>query len=89
MGFSEKLTPEMLNLLVSKAWKERQEGLNQIKEVLSSAQFIEGGSAIQEPLSAIAKVCADVNKIIVKNVLAILDDFAKAFSKADAKKLVK
>nr|VZI06113.1 unnamed protein product [Spirometra erinaceieuropaei] len=86
---SDKLTEEMLNLLVSKAWKERQEGLNQIQEVLTSAQFIEGGPKLQDPLTAVAKVCTDVNKILGKNALGIVEKFAKALSKSDAKKLVK
>ncbi|VDM02531.1 unnamed protein product [Schistocephalus solidus] len=86
---SEKLTEEMMNLLVSKAWKERQEGLNQIQEVLTSAQFIEGGPKLQDPLTAVAKVCTDVNKILGKNALGIVEKFAKALSKSDAKKLVK
>uniref|UniRef100_A0A5K3F5B7 Cytoskeleton-associated protein 5 n=1 Tax=Mesocestoides corti TaxID=53468 RepID=A0A5K3F5B7_MESCO len=86
---SEKLSGDVLTLIASKNWKERKEGLCQIEELLKSCPFIMGGHEVQEPLAAIAKVCTDVNKILGKTALGLMETFAKAFSKTDAKKLVK
>ncbi|VDK33159.1 unnamed protein product [Taenia asiatica] len=88
-NISEKLSGEVLTLLSSKNWKERKEGLNQIEELLKANPFITGGYEVQEPLALIAKVCTDVNKILGKTTLGLMEAFAKAFSKTDAKKLVK
>ncbi|KAL5108615.1 Cytoskeleton-associated protein 5 [Taenia crassiceps] len=88
-NISEKLSGEVLTLLSSKNWKERKEGLGQIEELLKANPFITGGYEVQEPLTLIAKVCTDVNKILGKTTLGLMEAFAKAFSKTDAKKLVK
>ncbi len=80
---------ETLTLLQSKNWKERKEGLSQIEQLLKSNPFIKGSHEMQEPLTSIAKVCSDVNKILGKTTLGLMESFAKALSKADAKKLVK
>ncbi|VDP88340.1 unnamed protein product [Echinostoma caproni] len=86
----DQITPDMLTLLSSKAWKERQEGLTGIQNVLSAAKHIEGGNGgLQEPLTAVAKVCGDVNKNLCKIALQLLTDFAKALPKADAAKYVR
>nr|CDS27460.1 microtubule associated protein xmap215 [Hymenolepis microstoma] len=87
-NISEKLG-EVLTLLTSKNWKERKEGLEKIDEVLKANPFITGGSDMQEPLSVIAKLCTDVNKILGKTTLGLMEAFAKALSKADSKKLLK
>ena len=79
----------MLVLLSSKNWKERKEGLEKIEELLKANPFIVGGAEMQEPLTVISKVCTDANKILGKTTLGLMESFAKAFSKADAKKLVK
>ncbi|VDM16133.1 unnamed protein product [Hydatigera taeniaeformis] len=89
VNISEKLSGEVLTLLSSKNWKERKEGLSQIEELLKANPFIGGGYEMQEPLAIIAKVCTDVNKILGKTALGLMEAFAKAFSKTDAKKLVK
>ncbi|VEL13990.1 unnamed protein product [Protopolystoma xenopodis] len=81
---------DALELLVGKSWKERQEGLNQLNQLLSEHKFIEGsGQIIQETLARLAKSCCDVNKIIGKNSLVLLETFAKAMRCSDAAKLVK
>ncbi|VDO14635.1 unnamed protein product [Rodentolepis nana] len=80
---------EVLTLLTSKNWKERKEGLEKIDEVLKANPFITGGPDMQEPLSVIAKLCTDVNKILGKTTLGLMEAFAKALSKADSKKLLK
>lgn len=87
--FSEKLGGEVLTLLSSKNWKERKEGLEQIAQLLKTNPFIKGTYEMQEPLSAIGKVCNDVNKILGKTTLGLMETFAKALSKPDAKRLVK
>lgn len=79
----------MLTLLASKNWKERKEGLGRIEEILRTNPFIVGGYDMQEPLTVISKVCTDVNKILGKTTLGLMETFAKALSKADARKLVK
>nr|CDS20280.1 microtubule associated protein xmap215 [Echinococcus granulosus] len=88
-NISERLSGELLSLLSSKNWKERKEGLSQIEELLKGNPLIAGGYEMQEPLTVIAKVCTDVNKILGKTTLGLMEAFAKAFSKADARKLVK
>lgn len=89
LHFSEKLGSEVQTLLTSKNWKERKEGLEKIDEMLKANPFITGGSDMQEPLSVIAKLCTDVNKILGKTTLGLMEAFAKALSKTDTKKLVK
>lgn len=80
----------MLTLLTSKSWKERQEGLTDIQNILNTAKHIEGGNgSLQEPLTAVAKVCGDVNKNLCKLALQLLTDFAKALPKVDAAKYLK
>lgn len=63
--------------------------MSQIEELLKANPFITGGYEVQEPLTLIAKVCTDVNKILGKTTLGLMETFAKAFSKTDAKRLVK
>ncbi|KAM3186859.1 hypothetical protein ACTXT7_003450 [Hymenolepis weldensis] len=89
INISEKLGGEVQTLLTSKNWKERKEGLEKIDETLKANPFITGGSDMQEPLSVIAKLCTDANKILGKTTLGLMEAFAKALSKTDTKKLVK
>ncbi|THD23002.1 Cytoskeleton-associated protein 5 [Fasciola hepatica] len=90
VDISGRITATILTLLTSKAWKERQEGLTEIQNILNSAKHIEGGNgALQEPLTAVAKACSDVNKNLCKIALQLLADFAKALPKADAAKYIK
>ncbi|CAL8107217.1 unnamed protein product [Calicophoron daubneyi] len=85
VDISGKLTPELLTLLSSKAWKERQEALNSIQQIIESAKYIEGSNgALQGPLTALAKACGDVNKNLGKAALNIMALFGKALPKADA-----
>ncbi|KER27531.1 hypothetical protein T265_05422 [Opisthorchis viverrini] len=81
----DKLTPNILEGLGSKAWKERQEALNQIQEILQSAKHIEGSSGgLQPTFNALAKLCSDANKILSKTTLTLLGEFGKALPKSDA-----
>ncbi|KAG5446885.1 Cytoskeleton associated protein 5 [Clonorchis sinensis] len=81
----DKLTPNILEGLGSKAWKERQEALNQVQEILQSAKHIEGSSGgLQPTFNALAKLCSDANKILSKASLTLLGEFGKALPKSDA-----
>lgn len=60
-----------------------------MEEVLKANPFITGGADMQEPLTVIAKLCTDVNRILGKTTLGLMEAFAKALPKADTKKLVR
>ncbi|KAF6778761.1 hypothetical protein AHF37_03012 [Paragonimus kellicotti] len=85
-----QITAELMSLLSTKNWKDRQQALSTIQNILNSAKHIEGSNgALQELLSAIAKACGDANKNLSKFALVLLDEFAKALPKSDATKYVR
>ncbi|KAA3678847.1 cytoskeleton-associated protein 5 [Paragonimus westermani] len=85
-----QITTELMSLLSNKNWKDRQQALSTIQNILNAAKHIEGSNgALQELLSAIAKACGDANKNLSKFALVLLDEFAKALPKSDAAKYVR
>ncbi|CAH8557444.1 unnamed protein product [Dicrocoelium dendriticum] len=79
------LPPDVLGLLASKSWKERQQALNDLQQAIRAAKNIGGSNGVlEEALTAVAKVCTDANKILSKAAVVLLGEIAQALPGAEA-----
>ncbi|KAL3312259.1 Cytoskeleton associated protein 5, partial [Cichlidogyrus casuarinus] len=90
IDISDKVTSAMLEKFNSKNWKERKESLDEITGVLDETKkSLKNGPNLPEILTAIAKMATDVNKILGKSAVKLVENFGVALSKSDCQKLVK
>uniref|UniRef100_UPI00358F8D0F LOW QUALITY PROTEIN: cytoskeleton-associated protein 5-like n=1 Tax=Myxine glutinosa TaxID=7769 RepID=UPI00358F8D0F len=73
---SSKITSELVTKLSDKNWKIRKEGLDEVLVILNEAKFIT--PAIGELAAALRMRLSDSNKMLVQQVLGILQQLATA-----------
>ena len=71
-----KLTEELCDKLKDKNWKIRKEGLDEVKDIVSSAKFITGDLATLP--ASLAPRTSDANKILAMQAIEMIGNLALA-----------
>nr|XP_039262114.1 cytoskeleton-associated protein 5-like [Styela clava] len=74
VNIADKITDSLITKLADKNWKMRKEALEEVKDILNEAKFIE--PTIGELAPAMKLRLADSNKILVTTALAILSQLS-------------
>lgn len=81
--FSELINEDLLNLLTSKNWKMRNEGLQKVQEIFGDGKPVEGH--MTDLTTVLSKMCADSNKNLVKMTLGLCEVFPRSLGRRLAK----
>ena len=72
-----------MNLLTSKNWKMRNEGLQKVQEIFGEGKPLEGH--LSDLTSVLAKMCGDSNKNLVRMTLGICEVIPRSLGRKQAR----